>query len=322
MTATKTTPAANGNGEQHQDPKEELADRVRRQRQEADEGRQELRTQADRILSGDGEGAEWDGILTKPQLRKLYPLLSEPVPQHYVEFTPKTEGKPYDSTGLRSVQVQIDRLNDVVGPSCWRSLIHYTQNGQVARAHVVLGNDLEHAGLDGNGELLLARTAPSGLIKGPRADVVAHVEGYGGHKRGSAPGDIYKGSETNALKRIIARLGPGREVYTLDADDDIQLSTQGEYQQPRPQRQQPARQAQAEPAKDPDVELAELLEKDDALKDKRQTIHEGMKVLGVKPAQRVRELKAAKNERDMTSLEQRIQVAVDTQTAGGEGSTS
>lgn len=321
MTATaKTAPASNGNGgEQHQDPKVELADRVRRQRQEADEGRQQLRTQADRILSGEGEGAEWDGILTKPQLRKLYPLLSEPVPQHYVEFTPKTEGKPYDSTGLRSVQVQIDRLNDVVGPSCWRSLIHYTQGGMVARAHVVLGNDLERASLDENGELMVARTSPRGLIKGPEADVVAHVEGYGGHKRGSAPGDIYKGSETNALKRVIARLGPGREVYTLDADDDIQLSTQGEYQQPRPQRQPPARQAQAEPKKDPDVELAELLAKDDTLKGKRQTIHEGMKVLGVKPAQQVRELKAAKNERDMTSLEQRIQVAVDTQAAGGEG---
>src|SRR5205823_2254304 len=148
-----------------------------------------------------------------------------------------------ESTGIRSVQVQINRLNAVLGPCHWRKLLHYEGGGIECLAHVVVGNKLAECQLDEHGELLACD-----------ADVIAHVQGWGGHERATTRGDMRKGAETNALKRCIAQLGPGQDVYCLDIDEDH--NTTGEAAPAPAQIERPA-----EP--DAEAELKALLVADD-----------------------------------------------------------
>lgn len=159
--------------------------------------------------AGIREAKGYDGTLTVPLLLELEVLLREPIDPKYIERTPPTSGKPYESTGVKSVQVQVDRMNDVLGAAHWRSLIHYAEGGTVCKAVVVVGNNLVDAKLDAEGN----------LERGD-ADILVVRDGWGGHSRGSGKGDILKGAETNTLKRVIARVGPGCDIYRLDYDLD------------------------------------------------------------------------------------------------------
>jgi hypothetical protein len=129
---------------------------------------------------------------------KLYPLLCKPIPQGFIQTIGRVEGKPYVSTGIRSVQVQIDRMNNVLTPLWWWDEVEYEDAGKLAVVSVYVGNQAE-------GEVLVCRKSRGGVA------------------RGSSAGNIYKGSYTNAAKLAFARLGPGHEVYlgAADLDPDV-----------------------------------------------------------------------------------------------------
>lgn len=130
--------------------------------------------------------------LTAELFMRLWPLLKRPIPAGFIETLPSGPGKPYESTGVRSVQVQIDRMNNVLGPLDWNYSDEYEQEGKLAKVTVRVFFGAEE----------ITRTA------------------RGGVNQGSTLGNIYKGSFTNAAKLAFARLGPGHEVYLGAADLD------------------------------------------------------------------------------------------------------
>jgi hypothetical protein len=157
--------------------------------------------------------------LDRSLFAKLYPLLRKPIPTGFIQSVGQVTGKPYESTGIKSVQVQIDRMNNVLGPDNWCDEVEYHENGKVARVRV--------------------------RVQG--VDLLIDREGWGGVDRGSTLGNIYKGSYTNAAKLAFARLGPGHEVYlgATDLDPDVHESVAKE--QSKPDRQHNAPPAQADP---------------------------------------------------------------------------
>lgn len=139
--------------------------------------------------------------LTPALFMKLYPLLRKPIPGAYIQKIGATTGKPYESTGIRSVQVQIDRMNNVLTPLWWWDAVDYEDGGKLAKVTVCVGNPSTRY----EGEPLVLRSS------------------RGGVGQGSGAGNIYKGSYTNAAKLAFARLGPGHEVYlgAADLDPDV-----------------------------------------------------------------------------------------------------
>lgn len=133
--------------------------------------------------------------LTPELFLALEPLLKKPIPAGFIQTIGNVKGKPYVSTGITSVQVQIDRMNNVLTPLWWSDEVEYLDGGKVAKVTVRVEVD----------ELSIVRSS------------------YGGVSQGSNTGNIYKGSYTNAAKLAFARLGPGHEVYlgAADLDPDV-----------------------------------------------------------------------------------------------------
>lgn len=145
-------------------------------------------------------------LLTPTLFMELYPLLTRPIPEAFIKYVPKLEkGKPYESTGIRSVQVQIDRMNNILTPLWWRDSVEYEQDGKLAKVTIFVGNP-------GEDTPLIARSS------------------CGGVDRGSSGGNVYKGSYTNAAKLAFARIGVGHEVYVgatdFDPDTDKDMAAQ------------------------------------------------------------------------------------------------
>ena len=134
-------------------------------------------------------------LLTPKLFMELWPLLKRPIPQAFIKTVGVVTGKPYDSTGIRSVQVQIDRMNNVLTPMWWHDEPEYSEGGKLCK--VTVSVDVEGAGV--------------------------RCTSYGGVDRGSTLGNVYKGSYTNAAKRAFAAVGPGHEVYigATDLDPDV-----------------------------------------------------------------------------------------------------
>lgn len=151
--------------------------------------------------------------LTADLFLKLWVLLRRPIPQGFVRSLPKLEGKPYASTGISAVQVQITRMDNVLTPLWWWDSVEYHEDGKLAHVKVIVGD--RHGG----GAVLLNR------------------EAWGGVNRGSTVGNLYKGSYTNAAKVAFARIGPGWEVYLgatdFDPDTDVEAArAQGKGEAP------------------------------------------------------------------------------------------
>jgi hypothetical protein len=146
-------------------------------------------------------------VLSPALLNRLWPLLRRPIPAAYIKQTPAVKGKPYESTGVRSVQVQIDRMNAVLTPLWWWDVVHYEDGGKLALVTICIGNYQQHR---------------EGVAE-PVNEVLAARQSMGGVNQGSTLGNIYKGSYTNAAKRAFAALGPGHEVYlgAADLDPDV-----------------------------------------------------------------------------------------------------
>jgi hypothetical protein len=121
-------------------------------------------------------------------------LLRKPIPPAYVQHVDAVTGKPYESTGVKSVQVQMDRLDNVLGPENWGYERAFHDDGKLCEVVAWVGESRELA--------LFVR------------------DSFGGVDRASTRGNLFKGSFTNAAKPAFARLGPGWEVYVGAADFD------------------------------------------------------------------------------------------------------
>lgn len=172
---------------------------------------------AEQLLTDEAAKIRGDEELLTPTLfDQLYPLLVEPIPRAYVQTTPAVKGKPYVSTGIRSVQVQVNRLNNVLGPRWWWDVAEYQDGGKLCTVTVFVGN----ARLRESADNPLRRDGgPGDVVR----DVLVSRSCTGGVNQGSTLGNVYKGSYTNAAKRAIALLGPGHEVYSgaIDLDPDV-----------------------------------------------------------------------------------------------------
>jgi hypothetical protein len=148
-------------------------------------------------VSHDDDEPAVEPVLTVALFRKLRPLLRKPIPEGYISEVTEGKGKPYPSKGIKSLQVQIDRLDNVLGEGNWDWKTTYlNEAGTLAEVEVwVIGPD------------------------GPMFSRKAR----GGVDRGSTLGNTHKGTETNAAKQAFARLGVGHEVYIglTDLDPDV-----------------------------------------------------------------------------------------------------
>lgn len=160
-----------------------------------------------------------DATTLSPELfLRLLPLLREPIPVGFIVETSKGTGKPYASKGIRSVQVQTDRMDNVLTPLWWSQEVTYHENGTLCR--VVVNVHVE--------------------------DAPVLREAWGGVDRGSTRGNLFKGSYTNAGKRAFALLGPGHEVYLGAPDFDPDSDSDAAKEQAA-QREQAAASADSAP---------------------------------------------------------------------------
>lgn len=194
--STATASPVSGNGKKISPAMRALADATAYEQAIAEEAA---------ALRGPGEP-----MLTPEMLVKLLPLLRRPIPDGFISSTPAVKGKPYDSTGIKSVQVQIDRMDNVLTPLGWTEETTYSEGGKLAEVVVSV--------IDPDGKTLFKRKS------------------MGGVNQASTTGNLYKGSYTNAAKRAFAMVGPGHEVYLgatdLDPDVNPQAATEQAPQQP------------------------------------------------------------------------------------------
>ena len=147
--------------------------------------------------------------LTPELYLSLWSLLRKPIPRGFIKSVGVVKGKPYASTGVSSVQVQVERMDNVLTPLWWRDAATYEKEGTLAHVVVQVGN----------------------LGEPPMVSRCS----YGGVDRGSTAGNVYKGSYTNAAKVAFARVGPGHEIYldAVDLDPDVHEQTAAEQVRPR-----------------------------------------------------------------------------------------
>jgi hypothetical protein len=150
-----------------------------------------IREEAEAIWTSDERAA--NAGIDPFVFRELRSLLRKPIPAGFIEHVGEVTGKPYASSGVRSVQVQMDRLDNVLGPNNWGYEATHSEDGK--RCYVK-------------------------AWVGPASDPLFTRDSWGGVNRGSTEGNIFKGSFTNAAKLALARLGPGWEVYVGAADFD------------------------------------------------------------------------------------------------------
>lgn len=140
-----------------------------------------------------------DAMLDAATFLELRPLLLKPIPAGFVKTVGVTKGKPYESTGVSSLQVQIERMDNVLTPMGWRERCTFNEDGTLCHTVIEVG----------------AADAP-----------LFTRESYGGVDRGSTKGNIFKGSRTNAGKLALALVGPGHEIYLGAADLDPDVNQQ------------------------------------------------------------------------------------------------
>lgn len=259
------------------------------------------------------------GKLTIPLLRDLEPIFGVRIPEEYLLHSDKTEGKPYESTGLRSVQVQLDIANAVLGGAHWRLLTHYPDgNDHVCHAWVIFGNDLSKAKLSDDGE----DVEPRG------ATIFVQRDGWGGVKRSNHSGDGRKGSKTNATKRAFSEAGIGSSVYRLDFDEELVEGAAPAGEPAQAQSRAQPRESSAgrsgsrgakQPKETPETKLAALLATDDPLKDLRVEADKGMGLLNFNVVKRLGWLEQdGQDEEGLKGLIERASNALEAQTAAEE----
>lgn len=224
--------------------------------------------------------------MTRELFVKLWPLLTEPIPKGFLVHTTQGAGKPYESDGIRSVQVCHDRMNNVLTPLWWEEHERYEDDARVCRVEILVKDVTEAA-------------------------IVRRAE-WGGVNHASTEGNLRKGSYTNAAKRAFAKLGVGHEVYLGAIDYDPDVNDEVAEEQARRPRQDARRDANGRPPSVDEAEalLGAVLAQDGPLHAKRIRADEGMRHLGAGPHQRLRELQAhGSDERALDALLDRIKNA-------------
>lgn len=147
-----------------------------------------------------------DTELTPGLFLRLWPLLRRPIPDGFLTTVGQVTGKPYASTGAKSIQVITDRMDNVLTPLWWWQDTEFTDGGKLCEVTVHVGGSVP----------LFSRSS------------------HGGVDRASTVGNLYKGSYTNAAKRAFALVGVGHEVYlgTTDLDPDVSEDAAKEQEGP------------------------------------------------------------------------------------------
>jgi hypothetical protein len=158
-----------------------------------------LKRKADRIRTK----ASYKDRLTPELLEELEELLDETTPAEAIKR----------EAGYRTVHLvwQIRCLDAVFGRRHWRWLVHHTNNGRTAHAHVLVGNKLAMLALD---------QATGELQDASDAEILAHWEGPG-DVNALVTNDPFKASRTSALRSVLALIGPGGDVTMLPAGSRV-----------------------------------------------------------------------------------------------------
>jgi hypothetical protein len=161
----------------------------------AEEMQMTRRQRADHVRAA----MKYRGRLTKRLLAELEWILAEATPEQWVIPVSETRRN-------RSVQQHYQEayLDDTLGRAHWRSLIHYEDGGTTARAVVVIGNNLA-------GNVRLDPISGELINDGP-AEIHASRETYGGISRSESKSLLLMGTETTVLRRVLAKVGPGRDI--------------------------------------------------------------------------------------------------------------
>jgi hypothetical protein len=243
---------------------------------------------------GDDAPPEVPGAgMTRELFDALWPLLRKPIPKGFILEVTIGEGKPFASKGVRSMQVLVDRMNNVLGPLWWDIKPTYHDEGKLCQVVVFV--------FDNSGTTIASR------------------ECWGGMNRGSTVGNLYKGSFTNAAKRAFAALGPGHEVYLGVTDHDPDTDPDEAKQQARTTAVDRQEASENGGPADMEAELALLLAKKDRLQEKRHEAHKAMEIIGAGPTQRLRELRSAGTAAELDELITRAMAVADAQIAAQEG---
>lgn len=145
--------------------------------------------------------------MTREERIKLYAALSAPFPDHAVERTEgRVTGRGYDTTGIKG-QYLADRLNEVLGVGGFRT-----------ERTITVKNITSAKGRPGYEAIAEVRLELGEWIDGEFI-AFAQAWGDGGHTA-TTEADARKGSFTNAFKKAVAFMGPGREAYRGTIDDD------------------------------------------------------------------------------------------------------
>lgn len=179
-----------------------------RRRSRAEEVELDAAIREEESIAGEASEIRGDATELTPTLFfRLWPLLRRPIPRGFIRSVGVVAGKPYDSTGVRSEQVLINRMNNVLTPLWWWDEVEWFEDGKVAEVTICVG--------EMGGRVLLKRSSRGGVNKG------------------STLGNIFKGSKTNASKRAFAAVGPGHEIYLGAADLDPDTDPDAAKQQDR-----------------------------------------------------------------------------------------
>lgn len=156
-----------------------------------------------------------DGILKVGDLPKIYQEFRKPIDEAGLQESSGAEThKGYDTLGYGYAWIT-ERLNDVVGPQCWRSVIQNETSDLVK-----IGT---RDGYEINNEVLIQlgnwRETDKEGAKVRDFQVLAESFGFGGH-RAFGKADARKGSFTNGLKKAAAIMGIGNDAYKKSIDEE------------------------------------------------------------------------------------------------------
>lgn len=145
--------------------------------------------------------------MTKEERIKLYAALAAPFPEEAVERTSGAEtGRGYNTAGIK-YQFLADRICEVLGVGGFRThrtiTVKSTTTAKGRAAYEAIAEVRVELGEWQDGEFV----------------VFAEAWGDGGHTAMSEA-DARKGSFTNAFKKAVAFMGPGRAAYRGTIDDD------------------------------------------------------------------------------------------------------
>ena len=170
--------------------------------------------------------------MTKEERIKLYAALAAPFPEEAVERTSGVAtGRGYNTAGIK-YQFLADRICEVLGVGGFRThrtiTVKSTTTAKGRAAYEAIAEVRVELGEWQDGEFV----------------VFAEAWGDGGHTAMSEA-DARKGSFTNAFKKAVAFMGPGRAAYRGTIDDDHVPADDAAAPVPGPVSVPPARPARA-----------------------------------------------------------------------------